>query len=269
MEDEIKTKKTRKKKDEVAAESNKIQLRDENGLLIGVDYIKDSTGFINWRAMINEDQVVLNREKYGKEGIDLYALSSDELEKIKSEAPESKKLIKIGGFKELVRLRGVLSQKFTLVHRNPELASVSCKIKFIPNYENPDGLTVDVLASASLENTIGEYSKYLEAIASNRAFTRAVKEAFGILTLGEEEICIPDDVKISVAKPGSPLHLLQKVCSTYGLKIEDLKQIFQEQVENNADPSGWLESWINFENLPTSVIATLVPKIKKTYKNKE
>ncbi len=146
------------------------------------------------------------------------------------------------------------------------MATVACTILFIPNYESPCGLEVTAIAQASLENVGGEYAKYLEVIASNRAFVRAVKEGLGIQTLSEEEILIEDNIKIAAAKPGSPLHLLQKTCSTFNLSIDDLKIIFREQIENNSEETVWKEEWVNLESLPTSVIATLIPKIKKTCK---
>ncbi len=216
--------------------------------------------------MISDEHIVLNKMKYAADGVDLQALSDEEMAKVKAEAPESRKLIKLAGFKEIARIRGIYSQKFELVHRSPELATVACTILFIPNYENCQGLEVTAVAQASLENVSGEYSKYLEVIASNRSFVRAVKEGLSIQTLSEEEILI-EDVKIAAAKPGSPLFLLQKTCQTFNLQIEDLKKIFQEQIENNAAESGWKSEWVSLESLPISVIATLIPKIKKQTKN--
>lgn len=262
-----KPKRVRKAKPEATcaiACSGRTELRDNDGLLKTVQYVKDKNGFVDWRAMINEDHIVLNRMEFAYAGIDVANLSEEELKKVKAEAPENKKLIKLAGFKDLSRLRGIKAQKFDLVDRAPEAAVVSCKLQFIPNYENPEGLVVEALAQASTENVGNtgkvKYQHYLEVIASNRAFVRCVKEALQILTLSEDEV-MDEKVEIAVARPGSPQDVLGKRMAAKNLKIEDLRSIFQE-MEGSVEKSGWQDGWINVESLPTSLIATLLPKLK-------
>lgn len=275
MKEEIKIKKERKKKvisegvvELSPAKTPQILLREENGLLRNLEYKYDKYGMIAWKEMLNPEFVVLNRMKFAKDGIDTYSLSKDETEKIKAEATDDKLLVTLAGFRELARIRGYKSV-LPAVSVRPDGGVISeCTITWIKNFEtNFEEVITRGIASASTETVAPTYQPFLEAIASNRAFVRCVREFLGIFTICEEEILI-EDVKVAAAKPGSPLHLLQKTCSTYNLKIEDLKQIFREQVENNSEETGWLDSWISFESLPTSVIATLVPKINKIHKQK-
>ena len=80
--------------------------RNEHGLLESVDYEFNKDGSVNWRAMINSEHLYPNKEHF---------------EMRKMPVPESieglednQLLIKLGGIKELLKLRGVKSVGYSV-----------------------------------------------------------------------------------------------------------------------------------------------------------
>lgn len=221
--------------------------------------IYNQDGIIDWKSMIPSEYIVLNRLEYAKEGVNVDLLSEEDYEKEKSNASDSKKLVRLGGFEYLARLRGVKEQRFKLDYKDAETAVVSCEISFLPNAENPFGLVTCALASASKDNVVGEYSKYLEVIASNRAYTRCVKKALSIQILGQEEI--PDILPEIKPKPGSPIDLIKKKCLDKKIDFAEVCAMLQGSGVEMQD------SWVNFESLPVPVILTALKLIKTNSDN--
>src|ERR1044072_6144245 len=144
-------KRGRKKKEaELTQQPPFVGLRNEKGLLPG-EYPVDELGLIDWKSLVPLQYVALNRYSYAAEGINVDALSPEEVEKFKATDPENKKLILLGGFKYLARLRGVQSIEYKLVDSDSEKATVSCRISFIPNFENPNGFEVTAVMSQTRE----------------------------------------------------------------------------------------------------------------------
>lgn len=226
------------------------------GYVEGIEYKHDKYGFISWKEMIPEEFIVLNRAAYEAEGKDITLFNEEALQDEIKNAPENKKLIKLGGFKYLARLRGIKSQTYSLAFRNNEMASVSCEIEFTPNSENIFGLKMSTLAQASLENVNGEYAKYLDVIASNRAFIRCVREALNILILGQDEI--PEDKgRVTALKPGSPLDLIKKKVTEKSIDFAKLLSML------SASDISVKDEWVNLDSLPTPIILTALKLIKE------
>lgn len=262
--EEVNEKPKRKRKEKTATltadtaavcETRRHSLYNFQGYIDEVEYKYDKYGFISWKEMIPEEFIVLNRAAYEAEGRDITLLNEEALQEEIKNAPENKKLIKLGGFKYLARLRGIKSQTYSLAFRNNEMASVSCEIEFTPNSENIFGLKMSTLAQASLENVNGEYAKYLDVIASNRAFIRCVREALNILILGQDEI--PDDKgRVTSLKPGSPLDLIKKKVAEKSLDFSTLIGMLKESDISVKD------EWVNLDSLPTPIILTALKLIK-------
>lgn len=254
--EEVKKERKKRAVNAVNTEAAATGIRNyRTGEIESVNYVKDANGFISWKDMIPDDFIVLNRAIYAAEGKDLELLDEAALAEEKAKAPENRKLIKLGGLKHVARLRGIKSQRYTLVNRLQDSATVSCEIEFLPNEENPMGLTVSALAQASLDNVGGEFAKYLDVIASNRAFTRCIREALHILILGQEEI--QDEKPVIANKPGSPLELIRKKTQEKNLGFGDVIELLQKA---GIDVK---EEWVNFESFPTPIILQSLTLIKE------
>ncbi len=154
--------------------------RDEFGLLKNVNYAFSQDGFVNWRAMIDPKFLYPNKDWFEARG-EAVPESIENLE-------DAQLLIQLGGIKELARLRGFNSVSFSLSHPNDKCVSAQCTINWIANYENPNGCIFESTANATTENTNGFGAKFLEAIAENRAFVRAVRNFLNIHIVGADEM---------------------------------------------------------------------------------
>jgi hypothetical protein len=163
--------------------------RDERGLLKNVNYIFNQDGSVNWRAMVKPAHLYPNKgafERFGKPVPD----SIEGLE-------DNKLLIKLSGIKEVAKLRGYSRIDFSLPKLERDYVVATCSINWISNFETTNQIdgneswdsncTMDV-ANASFENTDSFGQKFLETIAANRAFVRAVRNYLGIHIVGEDEI---------------------------------------------------------------------------------
>lgn len=209
-----------------------ISERNNFGLFDNVNYSFKENGFVDWRAMVSHEHIVLNRENFLKKEnpIDLDALSEEEVEKLKSKASEKDILIKLSGYKELAQLRG-FKELLTKVIYYPEsnLAKAECIIKWLPNYETEGfEVTFNGNADACPENTNGFSSKYLTAIAENRAIIRAIRGFLQIQVVGQDEIKseTPEDFRES-----GPVLLLSGPQGAIAKKLKDSKKTLAELVQ--------------------------------------
>lgn len=245
--EEEKKKRGRKKSVEHVVLSER-SLRDHDGLLKSVNYVFDSVGFINWRAMIPKEHIVLNRSAAAKLGINLELLSDDDKQKYLDEWSDDKKVVKLSGFREIARLRGFESVDFKLSQEGQKVVC-SCTIDWIPNFENK-GFSYTGVASASPES-VGDkvYVKFLEAIAANRAFCRAVRESLNIYITSDEELDSTEKVEIATASSG-PVAVLRKKCEDKGISFESIKKLLEGK---GLESDEWV-SWATL-SIPAAVEA--------------
>ncbi len=160
--------------------------RGLDGLQKGREYKFKPNGRIDYRAMISPEWLVINRQftakieqKYGK--------SINEL--LITDVGDEFLLIKLGGIKELAELRGVSDYSTDIKYGpNGQVCAVA-RITWIPNFEtNNDFVSFSGVGAASVENTSNFGKLYLETIAENRAFVRAVRNFLGINIVGQDEI---------------------------------------------------------------------------------
>ena len=244
----------------------RISLRDENGLLKGVTYHFKPNGLIDWRKMISPEHIVVNRFVAAGKGLEIDNLSPEILAKLVEEAKEEDLVIKLGGFREIAGIRGYSRLDSKIETDNPDKVVVKVTIDWIANFEtNADnlwdnGYSVSAIASASRENTDEKFAKYLETIAENRAFVRAVRHSLGIIAVGQDEIK-QEDVKTEVrnTKIHSLLYDLMSKLTTKGENFDFVAlQVFAQ--EQGID---WNDKWSSVEKIDPAAVMTLIPLLKK------
>jgi hypothetical protein len=231
-----------------------IWKRDEHGLLESVDYTFNEDGSVNWRAMISPEHLYPNKGWF---------------EMRKMPAPESiegledhQLLIKLGGIKELAKLRGIDTVNYDIVESSEERSVVKCVVTFICNYENPTHLCSDhgakfsSIANATLHNTNGFAAKFLECIAENRAFVRTVRNFLGIHIVGADEIDSSKDKSPIVAPPSSsgakdisPQGILKDKAGTdFNSFLVKLRKLYTDGKYEN-DPEV-IKTWKDYKDIP-------------------
>ncbi len=245
--------------------------RDEHGLLPNVNYQFDEMGSINWRALVSDKYLYVNKgwfESKGKE-------APESIEGLK----DNQLLIMLGGIRELAKIRGFDSMKFEVIESSRERAVVSCSMYFIPNYENPDGMNYMEVANATIENTDGFGEKFLEAFAANRAFIRCVRNFLNVNIVGFDEIDKSAGKEIEERvrpKKGSftPQGTLEKTANQMGYEIfEDfapfMKQLKKEGFWNYDPANDNGTKWTTFEEVHPKEARKLVAACKKWSKANE
>lgn len=149
--------------------------RDDKGLLSGVNYIFEESGFIDWRKMVKPEFLVANRDKTKEANIE--NLQDRDL------------IILLGGLKDLAQIRGFNSVDYNVYSAAENYVCVSCTISWVPNFET-EGREVKFqsLASTSFNNTKDFGKLYLAEMAENRAFCRCVRNFLRINIVSAEEL---------------------------------------------------------------------------------
>lgn len=239
------------------------EIRNSFGLLCKVNYKFTPEGFVDWRAMIPDEYVVLNREKYLKKSnpIDVATLSEEEYKKLKEKASEADKVIKLAGLKEVARIRGFNSIDVDL---QPEGDRVIAKatINWISNYETKGSGNTNVgVAEAHLDNTYGLSQRYLASIAENRAIARAIRFFLNIHTVSQDEIRVEelDDFGSGGGESYSPATVVQK-------KVKDAKKSFEEFIQwiiesGEFDEMEQAKVWEKFTDIPAREATIILSKI--------
>jgi len=221
---------------------------------------------IDWKALIPDSEIVLNREAFLKKGINVNELSKEDQASLKAEAAENEKLIKLNGFKHLARLRGLKASKCHVVESSAERVVVQQMLSFLPNSENPEGLEVHAVANATLNNVMGAtFQSYLEPIAQNRAFVRAVKDALGINILGQDELPLEANAIIVEKTAGPSIHAaLDQVMESKCISWSDLKATL---VSKEHEYQG-CRDWNSSKDIPQATVLGLLTELKKINQGK-
>jgi hypothetical protein len=217
-------------------------IRNEAGLLDGVDYILDETGRIDWRKMVKSEFIVPNSQK------------TDETDVTKLE--DSDLLILLAGLKNLAELRGYSRVRFA-PSGNDTYCCVVCSIDWLPNYETGgQPVSFEAMADASANNTedFGKY--YLAAIAENRAFARCVRNFLRINIVSKEEVG-KSLKKRSYTKNSQHVEILQKLMDEKSLNFDEIKSKLINENYPEAEKVTCLED-INKEKL-----FNLIDRLKK------
>jgi len=236
--------------------------RDQYGLLCNAGYTFNEDGSVDWRAMISDDQLFPNRSWFEGRKLDM-PRSIDGLK-------DHQLLIKLGGIKELARLRGFSSVEYDIEKCEKDHVAVTCTINFIPNYETAgQRVSFQDVANATLNNTSSFATKFLETIACNRAFVRCVRNFLNVHIVGDDEIdksnsknnfsgitsgaaLTPDGMLASLAK--------EKLnCSNF----EEFKVLLRDWWKSEKYKNPLVKEWTDFEDIPASESRILMKLINE------
>ncbi len=177
--------------------------RDDHGLLNNTQYDINEDGSVNWRSMNKEEYLFPNKS--------WFELRKKDVPRSIEGLKDHQLLIKLGGIKELARLRGFSSINFQTVKCEQDHVAVSCSIAFLANYEtNNESVFYEDMANATTDNTSSFAKKFLETIACNRAFVRCVRNFLNVHIVGDDEIDKSDVQQSSTSsKSMSPIAFLK------------------------------------------------------------
>lgn len=237
--------------------------RNEFGLLKNINYKFTENGHVDWRAMVDPKFLYPNKDWFETRGETV----PDSIEGLE----DAQLLIQLGGIKELARLRGFNSVGYSLIHVERGVVAARCTIDWIPNYENPNGCMFESTANATIENTSGFGAKFLETIAENRSFVRAVRNFLNIHIAGADEI---DKSKNKVVEMDSQTVVsitaqssLEKQAINAGFKsFESFRADFLNPLgKSGAYKPAQLPTspWKTYEEIPADECRKIIALIKK------
>jgi len=270
--------------------------RDARGLIKNYNYIFTPEGRVNWRAMLKPEHLYVNSKserlseeflkKYGKEA--RFCKTQD----IVDLNPEDKfLLINLAGIKFLAHLRGIESYRPTVnnvIYDNNYRCVVSCtitaNITFIENFETKTSGAFGFheysgIGGASLANTFDFAQRYIETIAENRAFVRAIRNYLGINIVGFDEIgpdqgsvvpnvnstssaIVPDKVDQTPVTGHNPVDALQQKCLKMNITFSQLKSNCSKKYKSilSSNPEDW-DSWLSISQ---EDVYRILSKIKES-----
>lgn len=242
--------------------------RDKFGLLNSIDYIFNDDGSIRWRDMIKQEFLYVNKEYFERFG--------KEVPKSTEGLKDNQLSIMLGGIKELAKLRGFNKVSYKLTHeKGGDHISAACTINWIPNYESDyQSVSFEDFGNASVNNTDEFCHKFLETIACNRAFIRAVRNYLGIHIVGFDELDKSDKSKsmsmdasedIENASISKPSDVLQKKSEEKGFKnFTDFKTLFLREMWHQGHYKNEdAKNWNSYEDIPAKECRKLLLLIEK------
>jgi hypothetical protein len=237
--------------------------RNEFGLIEGYEYKFNEDGTINWRAMIKPEHLYPNK--------DWFEVRKLEIPSSIEGLGDHQLLIKLAGIKELAKLRGFISVEYSLNTISDKYATAVCEICWMANYEtNGIAQIFSSTANATSENCSGFGIKFLEAIAENRAFVRAVRNYLNIHIVGDDEIdksknktaYEESDAIVQSLTPQSALKNAAKQyldCQDFDAFKQHLRKLWKEETYKNED----VANWSSFEDVPIKECRKLLSIVVK------
>lgn len=234
--------------------------RNECGLVEGVEYKYNEDGSINWRAMVSAEHLYPNKGWFearnqpmpnSTEGLEDYQL-----------------LIKLSGIKELAKLRGFLNVSYDIVKCGIDHVAIKCTIDWLGNFESENqSITFQDVANATAYNTSNFAQKFLETIATNRAFVRCVRNFLNIHIVGADEIDTSNNKSAPIQQESvayGPLNVLmsQVKLGASDQDFEVFKDILRGLYKNNAYKNKDVKNWKTWENIPKTEITKLIKVLK-------
>lgn len=233
--------------------------RDEFGLLNCINYQFNEDNTINWRAMVQKEYLVPNRDAFkAQKDVNLKEIDISLL-------PDNQLLILLAGLKELAQIRGYQNVSYQVIQAQPDYVAVKCTIDWIPNYEtsmNP--VSFSSLADAHLDNTKDFAKNFLMAIAENRAFVRTIRNFLKINIVGNDEMGKTTHIDTEIESTTittQPVALLQKTMDEFKISFD--------QIKDGAIKKGLAgsEAWSQINDIPPLAMFTIISGIKS--KNKK
>jgi hypothetical protein len=228
-----------------------IYKRNDFGLLAQVNYEFNEDGSVDWRKMIKDEHLYPNK--------DWFESRNKEIPTSIEGLDDCQLLIKLSGIKELAKMRGFSRVEQEILESSPERVVCKCSITWFPNYECDDKeVTYTDTANATLDNTSSFATKFLETIAANRAFVRAVRNFLNIHIVGDDEIDKSDHQKPSSSKGFTPQSVLASNFGSFDDFKEKLRDLYRSEKYRNDE----VKNWGSFEDIPPKEARTLLGLVK-------
>ena len=240
-----------------------IYKRNEMGLIEGVEYKFNEDGSINWRAMIKPEHLYPNKDWFEMRKMQM----PDSIEGL----GDHQLLIKLAGIKELARLRGFSTVNYMINTVSSSYATAVCEICWMPNYETNGALQVfSSTANATVDNCSGFGVKFLEPIAENRSFVRAVRNYLNIHIVGDDEIDksknkIAYEESESIVQSLTPQSALKSAakqnlgCEDFESFKKHLRKMWKDETYKNEEAA----NWNSFEDIPIKESRKLLSLVAK------
>lgn len=232
--------------------------RDDNGLLKHIQYKFLPNGKVDWRAMVPKEFLYINPEPKRKKKLEKkYNKSFDELDIEVDKIADEDLVIRLGGIKYLLDLRGFESVRPYIVKSDENYASVQCSIDFIPNYEHEMKYkSYGDNACATLANTKEFGQRYLVEMATNRAFCRAVRNFLRIEIVSAEELgAVSNDESSNSAV--SPLTVFFDLMKEKHIDFEDIKA---KKIKEGLEEAS---SWNSPEDVSPAALEEIIKRLRK------
>jgi len=230
--------------------------------------VYSNAALFDWKSKVPDKYIEINSSWLAKNEISNYDdLPQEEKNSLKSLAGDENLLIRLAGFKHIAHLRGLSKVEHHRFNTEEGYVAVKCNIDF--DEVEIDGVnfrpqSFSGLANATDENTVYPFKLFLESMAENRAFIRAVKSGLNINILGAEEInSSPKEITSSLLDeaPKSPQDSLKNVLAAKGKTFADLKDALLKKEWDGH------EAWNDFKDIPTNdcllIHETIVTKSTK------
>jgi len=234
--------------------------RDENGLLKNIQYEFNDDGSVNWRSMIKEEYLFPNKS--------WFELRKKDVPRSIDGLKDHQLLIKLGGIKELARLRGFTSVSFHTEKCEKDHVAVICSIEFIKNYETGETVCFQDMANATVENASNFAKKFLETIACNRAFVRCVRNFLNVHIVGDDEIDKSDIKGSSTTSDSmSPISFLKNLLQDKYSVVEyseflDLIRPIHKEGKLSKISVDTIKSWNGFDDISAKDARILLGVLK-------
>jgi len=226
----------------------------------------DESGSPDWRAMVREEFLYPNK--------DWFELRKQPVPETIEGLADNQLLIKLGGIKELAKLRGYDSVTYEVITAQRDYVVVKCKIVwrelFLDEKKLENQCVFEDMANATVENTNDFCSKILETIATNRAFVRCVRIYLNINIVGDEEIdkskskTFAYETVEQMVSDITPQGILKKIakdkiqCEDFDDFKNTLRKFWTEDKYKNEEA----KNWNSFEAIPAKECRKLISLIK-------
>lgn len=244
--------------------SNRKLIRNNQGLLNNIEYKFFPDGRVNYRAMLKAEHLYVKASE--KERVE--KLFGKPLSEIDVTTLDDKYLIiNLAGIKYLANLRGYTKVNPQVSYVSEQKCVVTTTIDWIPNFESSFcHISYGDVASASLSSVSDSYRIYLESIAANRAFVRAVRNFLGINVVADQELKDSKSPSIENSEDSpfeqsfSPSSNLANCVKEKGGNFLEFKsQVITKGVKDlKSNP----ENWQNWEDIPPGDVYILLTLIK-------
>ena len=230
----------------------KKYVRDKDGLLKSIKYEYNEDGSVNWRAMVDSKHLFPNKS--------WFEVRNKPMPKSVDGLQDNQLLIKLAGIKELAKLRGYNSVRYSVIKCEKDHVAIKCEINWIPNFENPSqesdylpsSTQFEDVANATTENTSSFATKFLETIAANRAFVRCVRNFLNVHIVGDDEIDKsnglpqhPETEEVEPLKKLTPNGVLESLassklkCSSFNDFKDKLRELWTLELYRNDQAKDW------------------------------